>query len=159
MAHTHTAEIFWERGKQTFTDQRYSRRHWLRFDGGLEVPGSSSPQVVPVPASDPQALDPEEALVSAISSCHMLWFLSIAAREGFVVDSYHDQAVGTMRPNARHKLWMASVALHPKWSSRTASPALPSLPACTTRRMKSATSPIRSRRTSRFCLGHEEGEA
>jgi len=70
--------------------------------------------VVPIPGSDPQALDPEEALVLAISSCHMLWFLSIAARDGFAVDSYHDQSVGTMQPNARKKLWMASVFLHPR---------------------------------------------
>lgn len=114
MAHIHTAEILWQRGDQSFTDRRYSRRHTLHFDGGLEVPGSSSPLVVPLPWSDPLAMDPEEALVASISSCHMLWFLSIAAGQRFVVDSYHDKAVGTMAPNELGKLWLARVILHPK---------------------------------------------
>lgn len=112
--HTYTAETLWERGDQAFTDNRYSRRHLLRFDGGVTVAGSSSPNVVPTPWSDPSAIDPEEALVSALSSCHMLWFLSIAARNGFVVDSYHDEARGVMTPNERKKLWLSSVTLQPK---------------------------------------------
>ncbi|MCX5651296.1 MAG: OsmC family peroxiredoxin, partial [Planctomycetota bacterium] len=74
MAH-YTAEILWQRGEQPFTDNRYSRRHLLRFDGGVEVPGSSSPHVVPLPMSDASAVDPEEAFVASLSSCHMLWFL------------------------------------------------------------------------------------
>lgn len=112
--HTYTAETLWERGDQHFLDQRYSRKHLLRFDGGITVAGSSSPHVVPVPYSDPGAIDPEEALVSALSSCHMLWFLGIAARNGFVVDSYHDEAVGVMTANERKKLWLSSVTLQPK---------------------------------------------
>lgn len=92
----YTAETLWTRGDQPFLDQRYSRRHLLRFDGGLEVPGSSSPHSVRLPFSDPAALDPEEALVSALSSCHMLWFLSLAAQRGFRVDRYQDSAVGVM---------------------------------------------------------------
>jgi organic hydroperoxide reductase OsmC/OhrA len=112
--HTYTAETLWERGDQAFTDHRYSRRHLLRFDGGITVAGSSSPQVVPEPFSDPAAIDPEEALVSALSSCHMLWFLGIAARDGFVVDSYHDEAVGVMTANERKKLWLSSVTLRPR---------------------------------------------
>ena len=96
MAHQYTAEIIWERGNQNFLDNRYSRKFLLKFDGGIEIAGSSSPLVVPLPFSDPQAVDPEEAFVSAISSCHMLWFLSIAAKHGFVVDIYHDQAIGVM---------------------------------------------------------------
>lgn len=112
--HTYTAETFWERGTQPFLDKRYSRRHLLRFDGGLTVAGSSSPHVVPLPCSDPSAIDPEEALVSALSSCHMLWFLDIASRHGFVVDSYHDEASGVMTANERRKLWLSSVTLSPK---------------------------------------------
>lgn len=112
--HTYTAETLWERGSQPFVDNRYSRRHLLRFDGGLTVAGSSSPLIVPEPFSDPGAIDPEEALVSALSSCHMLWFLGIAARDGFVVDAYHDEAIGVMTPNERKKLWLSSVTLRPK---------------------------------------------
>lgn len=112
--HAYTAETFWERGNQPFTDNRYSRRHLLRFDGGLTVAGSSSPHVVPEPFSDPAAIDPEEALVSALSSCHMLWFLDIAGRNGFVVDAYHDEASGVMTANERKKLWLSSVTLQPK---------------------------------------------
>lgn len=108
------AEVLWQRGEQPFTDDRYSRRHVLRFDGGLEVPGSSSPQIVPAPLSDPAALDPEEAFVAALASCHMLWFLSIAARRRFCVDSYSDAAVGTMARNAAGKLAITRVLLRPK---------------------------------------------
>lgn len=111
--HTYTAETLWERGTQPFLDGRYSRKHLLRFDGGITVAGSSSPQVVPTPCSDPNAIDPEEALVSALSSCHMLWFLDIAARNGFIVDSYHDEAFGVMTANERKKLWLSSVTLRP----------------------------------------------
>ena len=92
----YTAEILWTRNDQPFLDLRYSRRHLLRFDGGLEVPGSSSPHSVRLPFSDPAALDPEEAFVASLSSCHMLWFLHLAAQRGFVVDRYHDAAVGIM---------------------------------------------------------------
>lgn len=113
MAHQYTAEIIWERGSQAFLDNRYSRKHRLKFDG-VELVGSSSPLVVPLPFSEPQALDPEEAFVAAISSCHMLWFLSIAAKQGFIVDSYHDRAVGVMRPNADKKYWVSEVILQPK---------------------------------------------
>lgn len=111
--HMHTAEVIWERGEQPFSDRRYSRKHLLRFDGGVEVAGSSSPHVVPVPLSDPHAIDPEESFIAAISSCHMLWFLDIAARQGYVVDSYHDIAQGMMATNADKKLWVASVTLQP----------------------------------------------
>jgi len=114
MAHTYTAQTIWERGEQKFSDNLYSRKHTLRFDGGISIAGSSSPLVVPVPYSEPNAVDPEESLVSAISSCHMLWFLSIAAKNGFIVDSYHDSAVGIMKPNERKKYWVSSVTLQPK---------------------------------------------
>lgn len=113
MAHQYTAEILWERGDQTFTDNRYSRRHTIRLDGGLEVAGSSSPLVVPLPYSDPAAMDPEEAFVASISSCHMLWFFSIAVRAGFCVDRYADHAVGVMAANEKRKFWVSRVTLRP----------------------------------------------
>src|SRR5687767_8885742 len=90
------AVVSWQRAGQPFLDQRYSRAHDWRFDGGLSVPASSSPLSVPLPMSDPAAVDPEEALVAAASSCHMLFFLSIAAQRGHTVDSYEDHAVGML---------------------------------------------------------------
>lgn len=113
MAH-HTAEILWTRGTQVFTDNKYSRKHRWRFDGGLEVNASSSPHVVAPPYSAVDAIDPEEAFVASLSSCHMLWFLSIAARQGFVVDEYHDAATGVMAKNDAGKLAMAEVVLRPR---------------------------------------------
>lgn len=107
------ASISWNRGQQRFLDQRYSRAHSWQFDGGLQVPASSSPLSVPLPMSDAAAVDPEEALVAALSGCHMLFFLSFAARAGFVVDSYRDQAVGTMEKDARGKMSMTRIALRP----------------------------------------------
>ena len=109
----YTTETIWLRGDQDFLGNRYSRRHTLRFDAGLEIPGSSSPHVVPVPYSDPTAVDPEEMLVSSLSSCHMLWFLAIAAKCRFVVDAYRDTAVGVMEKNPEGKLFMSVVTLRP----------------------------------------------
>jgi len=111
---THTAETLWSRGDQNFLDNRYSRRHAIRFDGGFEMPASSSPHVVPLPYSDAGAVDPEEAFVASLSSCHMLWFLSIAAKNGYVVDLYHDRAEGTMAKDARGRLAMTVVTLRPE---------------------------------------------
>jgi len=110
---SYTAEIDWVRGDQDFLSNRYSRRHLIRFDGGVEMPGSSSPHVVPVPQSDPAAVDPEEAFVASIASCHMLWFLSIAAARKYCVDRYTDHAVGVMGRNAAGKEYVAHVTLHP----------------------------------------------
>ncbi|MBK8741271.1 MAG: OsmC family protein [Betaproteobacteria bacterium] len=107
------AEVIWQRGEEPFLDNRYSRRHVLRFDGGIDVPGSASPHVVPLPMADAAAVDPEEAFVSALSSCHMLWFLSVAVKRRFRVDSYHDKAVGTMARDARGKLAITTVTLRP----------------------------------------------
>jgi organic hydroperoxide reductase OsmC/OhrA len=109
-----TAEVVWTRGDQDFLDGRYSRRHVLRFDGGIEVPGSASPHSVRVPFADPSAVDPEEALVGAVSACHMLWFLSLAAQGGFRVDRYSDAASGVMSPNERGKPYLARVTLRPR---------------------------------------------
>lgn len=110
---TYTAAIRWERGDQPFTDTRYSRAHRWLFDGGVEVPGSSSPHSVPLPYSQANAVDPEEAFVASLSSCHMLWFLSIAAKRGFCVDSYVDHAEGMMARNAAGKFAMTLVTLRP----------------------------------------------
>ncbi|MDX2243399.1 MAG: OsmC family protein [Leptolyngbyaceae cyanobacterium bins.302] len=95
----HSATIQWQRNQALFTDNRYSREHIWQFDGGVEVPASSSPHVVPEPYSNPACIDPEEAFVAALSSCHMLWFLAIAAKRKFVVESYTDQAIGVMEKN------------------------------------------------------------
>lgn len=113
MAH-YTAEVIWQRDDQVFTDNRYGRRHLWRFDGGVEVPASSSPHVVRVPFSDPSAVDPEEAFVVALSSCHMLSFLSIAAKQGFRVDRYRDEALGVLEKNAEGRLAMTLVTLRPE---------------------------------------------
>jgi organic hydroperoxide reductase OsmC/OhrA len=114
MAHQYSAEIIWQRGDAVFSDNRYSRRHLWRFDGGLEVPASSAPQSVPVPMSDPTAVDPEEAFIASLSSCHMLWFLAIAGKRKFRVDRYRDQASGILEKNPAGKLWVSVVTLHPE---------------------------------------------
>ena len=111
---TYVTGLLWERGEQGFADNRYSRRHLLRFDGGAEVLASSSPAVVPVPASDPAGVDPEEAFVASLASCHMLWFLAIAAKRGFIVDRYEDAATGVLERNAQGKFAMSRVTLRPK---------------------------------------------
>lgn len=110
---TYTARIRWQRGDQKFTDNRYSRGHTWKFDGGTEVPASASPHVVPLPMSVEAAVDPEEAFVAAVSSCHMLWFLSLAAKRGHVVDSYTDDAEGVMAKNAAGKVAVTKVTLRP----------------------------------------------
>jgi organic hydroperoxide reductase OsmC/OhrA len=106
--------VAWHRNGASFTDNSYSRSHVWRFDGGAEVPASSSPHVVPLPCSDPAGVDPEEAFVAALSSCHMLWFLSIAAGRGFLVESYRDDAAGVLGRNAEGKAAMTRVTLRPK---------------------------------------------
>lgn len=110
---THHAVVEWRRSGERFVDQRYRRAHVWRFDGGVEVPASSSPHVVPVPLSDPAAVDPEEAFVASLSSCHMLWFLSLAAQRGLVVERYRDEAEGVMGPDAAGRLAMTRVTLRP----------------------------------------------
>lgn len=110
----YTAQVLWLRGEQDFLNNRYSRRHVLRFDGGVEVAGSSSPHIVPLPMSEVAAVDPEETFVSSLSSCHMLWFLSIAAQHAFCVDRYFDAAIGTMEKNFEGKMAMSVVTLKPE---------------------------------------------
>ena len=112
--HSYTCTVAWSRGDARFTDRRYSRAHQWRFDGGAVVPGSSSPHSVRLPWSDPAAVDPEEALVAAVSSCHMLWFLSLAAERGVVVDSYTDAAEGRLGRFADGREGITEVWLRPQ---------------------------------------------
>src|SRR5712691_6063283 len=110
----YTATITWQRKGAAFVDNKYSRAHLWQFDGGIQVPASASPHVVPLPFSVLEAVDPEEAFVASLASCHMLWFLSIAAKHGFVVDTYRDEATGIMAKNAEGKLAMTEVTLRPR---------------------------------------------
>jgi organic hydroperoxide reductase OsmC/OhrA len=112
--HRHDAEIVWHRHGEAFTDNRYNRAHLWCFDGGAEVAASPSPLVVPPPWSDARAVDPEEAFVASLASCHMLWFLSIAAGRGLVVDRYLDRAQGTMDRNTEGRLAITVVTLRPQ---------------------------------------------
>lgn len=114
--HEYQARVHWERDDAPFTDNRYSRGHTWHFDGGIEVPASSSPHVVRVPLSVEKAVDPEEVFVASLSSCHMLFFLSFAAAGGWRVDEYTDDAAGTLGQNAAGKMAMLSVVLRPRAS-------------------------------------------
>ena len=97
-----------------FVKGRYSREHTWTFDGGVTVPASPSPGVVPAPYSNPAAVDPEEAYVASISSCHMLTYLHVASRQGFLIERYEDEAVGVMRKNERGAIWVSAVTLSPR---------------------------------------------
>ena len=111
----YTAQIAWRRKPdEPFLDGRYSRAHSWAFDGGAVVAASSSPSVVRTPFSDPAGVDPEEALVAALSSCHMLFFLDFAKRAGFVVDSYQDNAIGRMAARPDQRVAMSQVVLKPR---------------------------------------------
>ena len=123
---TYTATVAWSRPQGApFKDNKYPRAHEWRFDGGAVVPASSSPKVVPVPMSNPAGVDPEEALVASLSSCHLLFFLFYAAKAGFVIDRYEDDAVGEMGKNAKGLMAMLKVRLRPAiaWVGRTPSAA------------------------------------
>lgn len=111
---SHTAIIRWQRVGDEFLKGKYSREHTWHFDGGLTVPASPSPSVVPKPWSNAANIDPEEAYVASIASCHMLTFLYYAYREGFQVDSYQDEAVGSITKNEKGVPWLSSVTLSPK---------------------------------------------
>ncbi len=112
---SYTVRIFWKKdANAAFVDNQYSRAHTWTFDGGIELAASSSPHVVPLPLSEEAAVDPEEAFVASLSSCHMLWFLSLAAGKGFVVASYEDHAAGILAKNEDGKLAMTEVTLKPK---------------------------------------------
>ena len=109
----HTAVVSWQRGQHSFADNRYSRAHVWEFDGGVSVAASSSPHIVPLPYSDAAAVDPEEAFVAALSSCHMLCFLFEAAKKAFCVDAYTDSAVGVLEKDGSGQLAVTRVTLRP----------------------------------------------
>ena len=111
---SHGCVVEWSRGDAPFTCGQYSRAHEWRFDGGAVVRGSSSPHSVRVPWSDPQAVDPEEALVAATASCHMLWFLSLAAEQGYVVDGYTDAAEAQLGPIGFGRQGILAIVLRPQ---------------------------------------------
>lgn len=115
----HVATILWTRTERA---EGYSRAHTWRFDGGAEIRASSSPLVVSVPLSDPSGVDPEEAFVASISSCHMLWYLAIAEKRGFAVESYRDEAVGEMGRNPDGRLFVERVTLRPVIKYRGSAP-------------------------------------
>ena len=110
----HRAHIRWRHEGGSFTKRQYSRVHSWSFDGGVTVPASAAPSGVPAPYADPANVDPEEAFVAAISSCHMLSFLFLAAKQGLEVRSYEDAAVGWMTPNERGVPWVSRVELRPR---------------------------------------------
>jgi organic hydroperoxide reductase OsmC/OhrA len=110
----HKAIIHWQLGAGNFLKGQFSREHTWSFDGGAVVPASSSPSVVPPPHSNPSHIDPEEAFVASLSSCHMLTFLYLAGRRGFEVASYDDEAVGVTSRDERGRTWVSAVTLHPK---------------------------------------------
>ena len=114
----HKAIIRWNRTGPDFLKGKFSREHSWTFDGGLTVPASPSPSVVPAPWSNAASVDPEESFVASISSCHMLTFVWLASRAGFVADSYEDEAVGVMTKNERGVPWVSTVTLRPRlvWS-------------------------------------------
>jgi organic hydroperoxide reductase OsmC/OhrA len=109
----HVAEIAWTSDGQ-FASGGYSRRHELRFDGGASVAASSSPDVVPVPMSDPAGVDPEEMLTASAASCHMLWFLSLAQQAGLDVTAYRDAAEGEMGRIGPGRMAITKITLRPQ---------------------------------------------
>lgn len=111
----YSVKVFWEiDSADTFIDNKYSRAHTWIFDGGIELAASASPHVVPLPMSVESAVDPEEAFIASLSSCHLLWFLSIAAAQNYVVESYEDNAEGVLGKNEEGNLAMTKVTLKPK---------------------------------------------
>ena len=108
------ATVTWRRQGQDFLSNRYSRVHSWQFDGGAEILASPAPQVVPAPMSAAEYVDPEEAFVASLASCHMLFFLDLAAREKFIVDEYVDEAVGVLGKNDQGRMAMTRVTLRPK---------------------------------------------
>lgn len=121
----HKASIVWEAASEEFTRGRYSRAHTWTFDGGVSIAASASPAAVRAPYADPDAVDPEEAFVAALASCHMLTFLYVASRRGFAVQRYEDDAVGAMTANERGVQWVSRVALRPRiqYGDKTPTPA------------------------------------
>lgn len=110
----HRASLHWQLTEGEFARGKFSRAHTWSFDGGVTVPASATPAVVREPYSDPHAVDPEEAFVASLSSCHMLTFLHVASKAGFVVTRYEDDAVGVLAKNTQGAHWMSEVTLRPR---------------------------------------------
>ena len=110
----HKATVSWKSDNENFMQGKFTRAHTWTFDGGTVVPASASPAVVPAPLSNAAAVDPEEAYVASVSSCHMLTFLWEARKAGFRIDSYDDEAVGEMTKNERGVPWISKIVLHPR---------------------------------------------
>ncbi|MEQ1932213.1 MAG: OsmC family protein [Parvularculaceae bacterium] len=106
----HVASIIWKRTSAGFAYEEYNRHHVWSFDAGVDVPAAAAPAY----RGDPDCVDPEEAFVAAISSCHLLTFLAICAKRRIVVDSYEDRAVGHMEKNEAGRLAVTRVELHPR---------------------------------------------
>jgi organic hydroperoxide reductase OsmC/OhrA len=122
----HSATIDWVNTRSDFLEGKYSREHSWTWDGGLSVPASASPANVPLPYSNPANVDPEEAFVAAIASCHMLTFLYLASKSGYEIEHYHDEAVGIVTADKNAVAWVSKVQLKPEIafvSDRVASPA------------------------------------
>lgn len=109
----HTVVIHWENSGPDMLHRQYSRVHSWEFDGGARIPASPSPQIVPAPWSNPAGVDPEEAYVASVASCHMLWFLHVLIDAGYTADSYEDHATGEMTRTAEGKLWISRITLRP----------------------------------------------
>jgi len=121
MAHLYTATVAWARGEgDDFARGRYTRDHEWRFDGGISVPASASALVVPKAYVGDATVDPEEAFIASLASCHMLTFLDVARRAGFVIDTYDDDATGEMAKTPEGRYWISAVTLHPRivWVDR-----------------------------------------
>ena len=111
----YSAKIVWKRQPQeAFTDNKYSRGHTWEFDGGAVIAASSAPSIVPAPYSVEANVDPEEAFIASLSSCHMLFFLAIAGKRGFVIDEYIDNPVGIIEKDAAGNISMTKVTLRPQ---------------------------------------------
>lgn len=121
----YSATIHWQhKTNEDFLKGGYSRSHLWQFDGGAQVNASSSPHIVPLPYSIEANVDPEEAFVASLSSCHMLFFLSLACKHNYIVEEYIDNAIGTMNKNSEGKMAMTKVKLRPiiTFSDKTIAP-------------------------------------
>jgi organic hydroperoxide reductase OsmC/OhrA len=110
----HRATVLWTRTDEGFLQSKYSRNHTWSFDGGLTVPATAAPNVIPPPWTDVTHIDPEEAFIASVASCHMLTFLHVASKAGFLVDRYEDEAIGTMAKNEKGIPWVKTIVLRPR---------------------------------------------